>query len=481
MTAQLFQADHRPSLHLPSTFAGEIVATLKLAGPLVLTQIASMAIGTTDMLFLGRLGPDALAGAALGLSLYYMPMMFGFGLSSALSPQLAQEIGADPHGLDAASRRPQTAAALQHHFRTAMGAVGLAALVAIVVLLFARPLYGLLGQDSVLSQTASHYVMAMLPGLPFMLLIGVMRNLFASLSRPRPALIVTLLWIGVNALFNWVFIFGHFGMPAFGVIGSGVATTCATIFSAGIMAACVALHPATRPLNPFQHMLWQDGRRIWKFIVLGFPIGLTLFFEGAVFNAALWLIGLFGAGQLAGHQIAINVASVTFMVPLGVAFATTVRVGYAAGARDWHAVRRAGHAGMLMAFSFMALTACIMWTWPTEIAGLYLDLADPKAVIAAGFAGQFLAIAAIFQLADGQQVSAAFSLRGLKDTAMPMWIAGLAYWGIGFPTCLALGFWAGLEGRGVWMGLAIALLAAAALMTWRFEYLTRRHRLGAEA
>ena len=471
---EIMQADHRPTLHLPQTYSAEIAATLKLAGPLVLTQLASMAIGTTDVLILGRLGPDALAAAALGLSLFYMPMMFGFGLSSALSPVLAQTVGADPNGLDPLRRSEKTSAELRAHFRSGMWAVFLASIPAMLLLLFARPIFTLLGQDPAISDIAGVYVTALLPALPFMLLIGVMRNLFSALSRPRPALILTLVWIVINAALNWIFVFGHLGFPPMGVMGSGIATSVATLTGAALLAATVALHPATRGLKPFHNIHRIDGQRVWRFVVLGMPIGLTLFFEGAIFNAALWMVGLFGASQLAGHQIAINVASLTFQIPLGVAFATTVRVGYAAGARDWAAARRAGHVGMMVTFCAMAMTAFVMWTWPLAIAGIYLDLSDPKAAIAAGYAAQFLAIAAVFQLVDGQQVAAAFGLRGLKDTRMPMWIAGLSYWGVGFPVCLALGFWFKLEGQGIWAGLAIALLVAAVLMTWRFERLTSR-------
>ncbi len=482
MTAEALQADpHRSVLTLPQTYLGETIATLKLAWPLVLTQLASMAIGVTDVLLLGYLGPEALAAAALGLSLFYMPMMFGFGMSSALSPSLAQVIGADPHGLDAERRRQETTDQLRAHFRTGMWAVGLTSLPAIALLLFARPLFGLLGQNPGLSETAALYVTAMLPALPFMLLIGVMRNLFSALSRPRPALLITLVWIAVNALFNWVLIFGHLGAPALGVLGSGIATASATLLAAAVMVVTVMLHPATRAIRPFEGMLRFDRAGVWRFVVLGFPIGVTLFFEGAIFNAALWLVGLFGSDQLAGHQIAINVASLTFQIPLGIAFAQTVRVGYAAGAGDWNAVRRSGHVGQGLAFVFMGLTAFVMWTWPYEIAGLYLDINDPRSHQAAMFAAQYLAIAAIFQLVDGQQVAAAYGLRGLKDTRIPMWIAGLAYWVLGFPVCVMLGFWTPLDGQGVWAGLAFALLVAAALMTWRFEHLTRKRRLGNEA
>lgn len=482
MTADALQADpHRPALALPTTYLGETIATLKLAWPLVLTQLASMAIGVTDVLMVGRLGPEALAATALGLSLFYMPLMFGFGLSSALSPFLAQTIGADPNGLDAARRRPGTSALLKAHFRTGMWSVFLASLPAVAILMFARPLFSLLGQDPDLSDVATHYIWALLPAMPIMLMIGVMRNLFSALSRPRPALIVTIIWIGVNILLNWIFIYGNLGVPRLGVLGAGIASTLATFIGVGLLALCVVYHKATRPLRFFEGILTFEPAKIGRFMRTGLPIGVTLFFEGAVFNAALWLVGLFGTAQLAGHQIAINVASLTFQLPLGIAFASTVRVGYAAGAKDWQAVRRAGHVGQLIAFIAMAIAAFVMWTWPYEIAGIYLDLDDPATLPAATFAAQYLAIAAIFQLADGQQVAAAYGLRGLKDTRLPMWIAAFAYWVIGFPLCVALGFGTELEGQGVWAGLAFALLVAAALMTWRFEFLTRKHRLGNEA
>jgi MATE family multidrug resistance protein len=479
------QAAHRPpseKLHLPETYAGEISAMLKLAWPLVLTQLASMAIGTTDVLMLGQLGADALAAAALGLSLFYMPLMFGFGLSNALSPLMSQAIGADPHGLDPKLRRTDTTNELRVHVRTALWSVLLAALAAAAVLLFARPLFTLLGQDAVLSETAASYIYAMIPALPFMLLIGILRGTFSALSRPRPALIVTLAWIGINALFNWIFIFGHFGFPAMGVVGSGLATSSATIVSFIAMCLFAHWHPATRGLHLFKGVMVFEPRRIARFMKLGAPIGLTLFFEGAVFNASLWLMGLIGTSALAAHQIAMNVCSLTFQVPLGVSFAATVRVGYAAGAQNWAAVRRAGHVGMLLGMVFMGLTALLLLFAPQTIAAQYLNLSDPKAETVLALVAQYLLIGALFQLADGQQVTAAFALRGLKDTRMPMWIAGISYWAIAFPVAWLLAFHTDLAGQGVWLGLSAGIIAAAILMTWRFEHLTRhRGRFGSQS
>lgn len=472
------QADTRPTLHLPQTYTAEAAETLKLAWPLVLTQLASMAIGVTDVLMLGWIGPEALAGAALGLSLYYLPLMFGFGLISALSPLLAQAIGADPHGLDINRRSEATETALRRHFRTGLWAVIFVGIPAIAMLLFAPFIFRLLNQHPDLSLTASHFIYAMLPGLLFNLIIGVMRNLFSALSRPRPAMTITLFWIGLNALLNWVLIFGHFGLPALGVVGSGIGSSIATIIAAGVMMVAVAKHPATAPLKVGHNIFRIDWEGVWAFIKLGTPIGLTLLFEGGAFNAGFWIVGQFETGQIAGHQIAMNVASVTFQMALGVAFAATVRVGYAAGANDWHAVRRAGHVGMGLALVFMSVAAAIMWLLPYAIADLYLDLNDPKALDAARYAAQFLAIAALFQLFDGLQVASAFALRGLKDTRLPMLIAGFSYWVVGIPCCLALAFWGGLEGAGVWMGFVVSLIVAAVLLTWRFEALTRARKMG---
>ncbi len=478
MTAETFQADHRPTLELPQTYAAEARETLKLAWPMVLTQLASMAIGVTDIILIGELGPDALAAAALGLSLFYMPMMFGFGLSATLSPVVAQSIGADPGGLDPARRAAATSQALQADFRTALWAIALISIPSLAILVFAGPLLGVLGQKPHLAEMAVSYLSTLMFALPFMLFIGVMRNLFSALSRPRPALVITIVWIGLNALLNWIFIFGHLGMPALGIMGSGLATACATFLGAAAMALTVALHPATRGFAPFQNVLRADWGRIRQFAVLGMPVGLTLFFEGAIFNAAIWLVGMMGEAQLAGHQIAINVASVTFQIPLGVAFATTVRVGYAAGARDWGAARRASHVAMTLSFATMILTATLMWVYPYGLASLYLDLSAPDALAAAGFAAQYLAIAAIFQIVDGQQIAAAFSLRGLKDMRAPMWIAAIAYWAVAFPICVGLGFYTPLEGQGVWIGLAVGLVFAAVMMTWRFEWMIRRQAQG---
>ncbi|MBV9695173.1 MAG: MATE family efflux transporter, partial [Alphaproteobacteria bacterium] len=206
---------------------------------------------------------------------------------------------------------------------------------------------------------------------------------------------------------------------------------------------------------------------------LGMPIGLTMMFEAMLFNTATILMGTFGAATVAAHQISMNVPSNTFMVPLGIAMAATIRVGLASGAGDREAVRRAGYTALGIGALFMATTSVLLAAFPRQIAELYFSSGQPDSAEAVRLATTFLKVAAAFQIFDGLQVVAALSLRGLKDARAPMWIAGASYWLAGFPVCILLGFGLHMKGFGIWIGLAFALLVAAASMCARFWWLSR--------
>jgi MATE family multidrug resistance protein len=238
------------------------------------------------------------------------------------------------------------------------------------------------------------------------------------------------------------------------------------------MAFVVKLTPALskfRVFRRFQRPHWGTLEELFR---LGMPIGLTMMFEAMLFNAATLIMGTFGTSWVAAHQIALNVSSVTFMVPLGVGMAATVRVGLAAGAGDSEAVRRAGYTALATGACFMCIAAFCFWTFPAQIAGLYLTHTAGNADVIA-LAVVLLRVAAAFEICDGLQVVGALSLRGLKDAQMPMWIAGLSYWFVGFPACLWLAFGWHMRGIGIWTGLAMGLFAAAVLMCGRFWYLSR--------
>ena len=275
-----------------------------------------------------------------------------------------------------------------------------------------------------------------------------------------------------NALGDYALIFGHFGVPRLGLVGSGAASAASFAFSFFAMLAVIAATPALRRYRIFRRSHRIDTARLAEVFRLGMPIGMTMLFEIALFNGATLIMGGFGVANLAAHQIALMIPSLTFMVPLGIGMAATVRVGLAAGAGDRAGVRRAGYGAMLMAIVFMSGTALLIFLFPRAIARLWF--ADPAAnadVIA--LTVSFLYVAAAFQIADGLQVTASLSLRGLKDARAPMWIAGASYWLAGFPVCLLLGFHFHMQGLGIWYGLAFGLFVAAAALMSRFYCLAR--------
>ncbi|HUJ02038.1 MAG TPA: MATE family efflux transporter [Rhizomicrobium sp.] len=444
-------------------WADEARALAKLAGPLVFTQLAQMAIMTTDVVMLGRLSKTALASAALGNTIFFFCWLIGCGPVAAVSPMIAHILGA----------RPADRAGVRAVTRMGFWSVLMVSAPLIVVMLFTRDILLLLGQRPELAEGAGRFTAVLCIGLPMSLCYQVLRNFATALSRPKSALWVMVAAIFFNAVADYALIFGHFGFPKLGIVGSGTASASSYAFSFAAMTAIVFLTPALRKYRIFRRFHRADWARLGEIFRLGMPIGLTMIFEAMLFNSATLIMGTFGTNSVAAHQIALNVPSITFMVPLGIGMASTVRVGLAAGAGDGHGVRRAFMSAMLMGAGFMSLTSIVIWTFPNQIAGLYFANAAANADVIA-LAVIFLHVAAVFQIADGLQVVGALSLRGLKDARAPMWIAGASYWIAGFPVCLWLAFDWHMKGLGIWIGLAFALLVAAVAMCWRFYYLARR-------
>src|SRR5438105_2437561 len=310
-------------------------------------------------------------------------------------------------------------------------------------------------------------------GLPFSLGYQVLRNFSTALSRPKASMWVMGISIFFNAAGDYALIFGHFGLPRLGLTGSGIASACSYAFAFFAMVCVVHVMPKLKTFRILRRFHRPHFSKLIEVFRLGMPIGLTMIFEAMLFNAATLIMGTFGTASVAAHQIALNVPSITFMVPLGIGMAATVRVGLSAGAGDGEALRRAGYSALLMAAGFMNLTGVLLWLFPGEIASLYFaDYARNADVIT--LAVVFLRVAAAFQIFDGLQVVGAMTLRGLKDAHMPMWIAGLSYWLGGFPVCLWLAFARHMQGLGIWIGLASGLFFAAALMCGRFWFLAQQ-------
>ena len=443
----------------------EIAATGRLALPIVATQLAQVSIMTVDVLLLGWLGAEALAAGAVGWNLFFMVMVSGFGVCMATAPMMAQAIGRGRGHLRDVRRS----------MRQGFWAAGLVTLLGMLLLAQAEPILHLLRQDPELIAAASDYVAVLSWGLLPALWFMVLRQFVAVLQRPRAALVVQVVAFAVNAVGNYGLIFGHLGMPALGIVGSGLASTIANWLAFLALLGFVLLDRRMRRYRLLGRFWRADWQRLRELVRIGLPVSGVLLLEVAVFSAAVYVLGVIGTAQLAAHQIAIQCAAVTFMVPFGLAQAATVRVGIAAGAGDREAVRRAGWTAFLLGLAFMGTMAISLWLLRWPIVGLFLDLAVPANLVVAAFAVEFLAIAAIFQVFDGAQTIAMGALRGLKDTRVPMAIAAFGYWGLGFTIGCVAAFQFGLGGVGVWIGLAIGLAAVALLATGRFA---ARERLG---
>ncbi|AOO81117.1 MATE family efflux transporter [Bosea vaviloviae] len=443
----------------------EARAMLALSWPLVLTNVAQNAMTATDVMMMGHLGPDALAAGALGSNLYMAVLIFGIGVMAAVPPMISIELGRNRHAVRELRRT------VRQGFWAAVTLVGPMWL----FLWQAEAILRAMGQDAALAKAAASYVRTLQWGLlPFFLFL-VLRGFVASLQRPFAAFVVVLLAVGFNALANWCLMFGRLGFPALGLPGSGLATTLSSALMMLGLGLVVSVDRRFRRYRLFGRFWVADWPRFWAFWRMGLPIGTTLAFEVVIFNGAAFLMGLIGPASLAAHAIAIQIASLTFMVPMGIGQAATVRVGRAFGAGDRDGVSRAGTTALALGIGFMALTALVMLFAPQWLVVPFLDIEKPGAAEVAALAASFLLYAAIFQIADGAQVVGSCLLRGLGDTRVPMLFAGLGYWAIGLPLSVALGFFTPLAGIGIWIGLAIALAIVAVLMLGRWR---ARDRLG---
>lgn len=441
---------------------------LRLAVPLAATQLAQMAILATDTIMLGHFSKEALAASALGNTVYFLLWLLGCGIPWAVSPVIAHIQGEHGNSKEGRSRRGVRTAV-----RMGLWSVAIVSLPLMALLFFTQPILLFFRQQPGLAADAAVFTSAIAIGLPFALGFQVLRSFSTALSYAVPPMLVLLLAILFNALADYALIFGHFGFPRMGIMGAGIASASSNIFSFLVMLAIVLGFPALKRYRVLHRPTQADWKTFRELFRLGLPIGITMVFEVALFNGAALAMGTFGLAPLAAHQIAITIPSITFMVPLGIGLAATVRVGLAAGAGDHAGARRAGYAAIVMSGLFMCVMALVLLLWPRQIAALWLPDIPANADVLA-LAVSFLAVAAAFQLMDGIQVAASMSLRGLKDTAGPMWLAGGSYWLVGAPAGLLLAFTFGMQGMGIWLGLALGLLVAAITLTARFAILSKK-------
>ncbi len=431
-----------------ASFRVELAAAARLAAPVAAVQLGIMSMGVVDTIMLGHLSAGALAAGALGHIVTITLMMIGYGVLTALDPLVAQAYGAG------------NARAVGDHLQRG---VVMAAVLTVPFALASwdiRGLLRLLGQPEAIVADAAVFARAIIWGtLPYFLFVAL-RQTLQAMSVVRPAMVAIVIGNLANLLGNYVLIFGHFGFPALGVAGSAYSTSiCRWAMLAYLLVA------SRRMLAPYWRGFTSEalairGHRLM--LRIGVPIGLHNGVELLVFSTVAFLMGRIGVNELAGHQIAINLASLSFMVPMGISGAAATRVGNAIGRGDMPGARRAAAACLLLGGGVMVGFAIPFAIFPEALARLYTREA---AVIA--MAAALLPIAAVFQVFDGVQVVGAGVLRGSADTAFPAGIALVGFWLVGLPAGWALGFPAGMGPRGLWWGLTMGLAAVALLFLWR--------------
>ena len=441
---------------VPPAFRVEAVANLRLALPLIAAQLAAVGMGTIDTLYAGQVGPRALAAVAVAVNVYNLFLIFFMGLLMACSPITAQMFGAG---------RPP--ADLGDFLRRSRRFGVIAGLLWTGLLNLAGPT--VLRQLNLSPETTDEAIgfLRWFSMAGFMTAIWfVLRFAAEGMGQVRPIVIAGLIGLAANALFGWLLVFGHAGLPALGIKGLGLASTLATALMVAVLGhqytRVPVLRAALEASRGAQAAAGEGARDILK---LGLPIAAIISAEGGLFVLMALLMARFGESTVASYQVAINFSSLVFMIPLGVGMATTVRVGHAAGAGDHAAARWRGMVGLGLGTLNAASNAAIMLLFTGLIVGFYTD--DP--VIAAQ-AGGFLLISAAFQLFDGVQATANGALRGLKDTRMPMLLTLVSYWGIGMPVAWWLAFRLDHGPDGLWWGLTAGLAAAAFGLTLRFAH-----------
>lgn len=428
-------------------FRTEVAANLRLALPIIAAQLTFMGFGVADTLMAGQQGGNALAAIAVGANIWMQPFVFFMGLSMAISPIVAQRLGAGhPSGVVGAFVRSALVLALLQ---------GLAWM--LVVRAAAAPVIRLLNLDEATADLALNYLLAESWSAPLFCLCFALRYGAEGSGVTGVIFITALCGLAVKIVFNTLL------LDRFGVVGFGWSAVIAAAVMVLIYLLQYALWPRLRELSFFvrsHRVSVYEALEAWR---VGFPVGLILLAEVAFFGVTALLMARFGSETVAAHQIAINFASVMFMVPLGVAMATTVRVGNAAGANLWNVALLRGKTGMGLGLLFALLSAAAMGIYPEWITALYIE---DGAV--ATQAQMFLRFAAVFQLADCLQATANGALRGLKDTRMPMLITLTAYWLIGMPFGYGFAFEWGYGPNALWWGFILGLLIAAAGLSWRF-------------
>lgn len=435
----------------------ELRATLRLALPMIVAQLALFGQLVIEALLAGHLDGGTLAAVALGASVSFLGNMLCSGLMLAVPPTVAQ--------LDGAGRRGEVAAVFRQGVLLALAAGSLLG----CAMFWGGPLIlQAVGTTPELTADATAYLHRAAFSLPPVALFFACRGVSEGLSLPRPTMVISAASLLLLLPLGYVLMYGAFGLSPGRAGGAGLAGSLICALEAVAFVTWLRIGARYRGIGWATGRFRPDWAALRGLLRIGVPMAFSLLMESALFSFAALSIARFGPVQVASHQIALNIAGLAFMVPLGIAYAITVRVGRAAGRRDPAGIRRAGLVGFGLVLATQTLSSVLIFTLRWPIARLYTT--DPAVVAGAA---ALLLLAGVFQFADGIQVAANGALRGIKDARVPMLLTAIAYWGIGMPVGLYLAVAQGLAARGMWGGLIAGLSAAAVLLTVRFARKSR--------
>ena len=446
-----------------NSWLGQIRTTLSLGIPLIGAQLAQLGIHTTDVVIVGRLGAVTLASMVLATQFLFTILIFGSGFSMAVVPMVAQAFG---RGDTTNVRR----------------SLRMGIWVAVFYWLLMQPAFWnaerillALNQKPDVAALAGHYVMIAQFGILPALLFFVYRAMVSAIGKAGIILFVTIAMLVLNAIGAYVLVLGHFGLPAMGMEGAAVVSVVVQTAGLIFIVAYVQSFEETRKYELFVRFWRPDWRAFFEVLHLGFPIGMTLLAEVSLFTAASLMMGRIGTLELAAHGIALQLSGITFMIPLGLAQAGTVMVGMAHGRGDTTAMVRASVSVTALAIMVSMVCTAMLASFPAYFGSLFINTHTPDAARVLKIAASFIVIAGIFQLVDGMQAIASGLLRGLKDARVPMVLALISYWPVGFLLAWVLAFPVGFGGIGIWYGFLVGLGTASALLCWRYYRLLRSH------
>lgn len=430
-------------------------ALLVLGLPLIGSHLAQLLIGVTDALMLGWYDVQALAAVTLAHSVFFVLFIVGSGFAFAVLPMVASAMG---EGDETQVRRVT---------RMGMWLSILYGAAVVPMLIWSKPLLLALGQEPGTAVMAQDYLRIVSVGIVPALLVMVLKSYLAALERTPAVLWITICATLINGVADYALIFGNFGLPEMGLRGAAVAS--ASVYGGSLLIMVVYIARVTPEHALFQRFWRLDSDAFGRVLRLGWPIGLTNLAESGLFAASALMMGWLGTQTLAAHGIALQIASLTFVVHLGLSQAATVRIGHAVGRRDADGLIGGATVAIALSVTFAVATILLYLLVPEFLIGLFIDPDDPErpAILAIGVL--LLAVAALFQLVDGAQVVCLGLLRGLHDTRVPMIYAAISYWGVGIPTSYVLGFVLGWNGVGIWLGLVVGLAFAATLLILRFR------------